>query len=146
MPTDIDPSDLFTRTQAVFKHFNVPADEEPQSHIDAFQLIQTESSLNALLPYFDPSGTFEKFINKDSSHLNVYQDMMAKQVTDFSVHSQAPMTRSSHICTRPSRTQALNPSKVFASLWIPAIWVGISGTESRVNGSATMTATNSAKA
>ena len=104
----------FSNTQDVFSHFQIPAEADPSHDLGALQELQTAAGLQKILPILDPRGFFGRFSTTDifDSKLNLFQDIDAKSVSDFSVDLAKTQGRVSSFETRLRTAVAVNSTSL----------------------------------
>ena len=101
----------YRTTQEVFTHFQVPVEPDPAHELAALQELQTVAGLQKILPILDPRGFFGRLSTTDSlsGKLDLFQDIDAKNVSDFSIDLATTQGRTSAFETRLRTAAATNP-------------------------------------
>ena len=81
----LSATEIYSRTQAVLKYFQVPGEQDYQSGISAFDGYQSETGLQEMLAIFDPKSAFTGFSTANASQLSGFQDRDVKQIEDFTL-------------------------------------------------------------
>ncbi len=81
----VSPAEAFERTQAVLGHFGVPEEPDSQAALKALDGRQSLDGAKARLKYLNRGGKFAGYSVLSSAKADVFQDLDAKKVQDYSV-------------------------------------------------------------
>lgn len=95
---------LFDRLQSVYKYFSLAPEVESQPFFQDLQGKQNLENIVQILPYLDPTNSFDRFYSLQNQKLIVYQDLSVKTVKDYEVElaskgTQEPVKKISDLGT-----------------------------------------------
>lgn len=79
------PSEIYRRTQMVFRHFQVPAEPDFQSQLNSVVYTTPPEFFATLLKSLDPSSQFARLFVRTGGRLISYKDRDARQVAEYQV-------------------------------------------------------------
>jgi N-acetylmuramoyl-L-alanine amidase len=125
----VDPQEAFIRTEAVLKHFGVPAERLDQKYLTNMGEHFGLNDLRDRLEIMDPMGAYQKFLQISGSEIQVAQDFGSQEIPDFTFNLNQAISRPSlrdrleKAAKNPSNKQfsglkiALDPGHMGGSYW-----------------------------
>ncbi|MFL5785265.1 MAG: N-acetylmuramoyl-L-alanine amidase [Bacteriovoracaceae bacterium] len=68
------PSEIYSRTQAVMKHFQVPDEASNLEALGPYQSLTTAEDMKGVLKILDASGELKRFVKIDSDEMYIFSD------------------------------------------------------------------------
>lgn len=81
----LTPAEMFARTQSVLNYYKVPELPSSQSELYVYNMSQTLSGVQKLLPFIDAKNIFSKLFNLTATDLIGFDDIDNKSYQDFSI-------------------------------------------------------------
>lgn len=119
---EVDPYEMYRRTQAVLQHFGAPQEPRFNSEVALLNRLQSLQGLKERLRYLDPANMITRFSKLEAHHtwprLSFFEDFHSKKVLDF----EAELSNSVQLTSYQRQSLngvriALDPGHMGGDIW-----------------------------